>query len=73
MTEFPSFAAASEACLSGQRVCGTYRNDIPVYFVVDANASDEEIRDIAFELKHGRPIGVERELGHLAEVLGVRA
>lgn len=73
MTEFSSFADASEACPEGHQVCGTYRGEKPVYFLAPADASDEEIRDLAFELRHGRPIGVERDLGHLAELLGVRA
>ena len=39
------------------RVCGvTDENGTPVYFVVSRDATDEEVRARAFEVRHGRPM-----------------
>ena len=46
-------AAAKEHDLS---VCGTYRGDKPIYFLAAKEASDEQLRDAAFEAQNGRPM-----------------
>jgi hypothetical protein len=38
------------------RICGTLRHDgTPTYFAVDPDKTDEEIEDLAFEIREGRP------------------
>ena len=48
---------ALAACGEHEQICGTYRGDEPVYFVMPRDASDTEIRDRAFEVKNGRRMG----------------
>lgn len=56
MDHFASFADADAARTTDQQVCGAYVDKSPRYFLMPATASDDEIRDAAFELKNGRPV-----------------
>jgi len=48
--------AKAKADELGLRVCGTFKGDKPVYFLMPMEASDDAIHDQAFEVRHGRPI-----------------
>jgi hypothetical protein len=40
----------------GLRICGTLKHDgTPAYFAVDHAKTDQEIEDLAFEIREGRP------------------
>lgn len=69
MGSYESFDEAKGLCPEGHQICGAMTPDGPRYFTMPADAEDEEIRDVAFEIRHGRPIGVERDLDNLAKLL----
>lgn len=53
---FTEYATALEAAGEGQTVCGTLMPDgEPRYFVMDAEADDDDVHDVAFEIRHGTP------------------
>lgn len=53
-------------------VSGTYKDERPVYFIVPADQPDDEVRDIAFEIREGRkPSSYEYFL--LAQAQALRA
>lgn len=51
------------------KVCGTlYDSGQPVYFTMPVGASEPAVRDVAFQIRHGRPVsGYERWLIQAAE------
>lgn len=52
----------------GGSVCGTYRDGVPIYFVMPAEATDEQIEEAAFEAREGRPrLEGERVLARMAQ------
>lgn len=61
---FASFADAREACGEDDTVCGTVLGDgKPVYFLAPKSTPDAALRDLAFEVRHGRrPDPVEVQL-----------
>ena len=62
-TDWDEAKAAQEASGDPTQVCGTYVDDHPVYFLMAAEASDDDIEAEAFEAKHGRrPTAYERWL-----------
>ena len=49
-------------------LCGTMSGDKPVYFAMAKDATDDEIREKAFEIREGRKMSkVERSLLSIAE------
>lgn len=66
---FTSRAAALEALKDGEVVCATVLGDgEPVYFLTPLHATDTEVRDRAFEIRHGRKISAaELTLNSMAE------
>ena len=64
-----AFKKAQETAVDGEVVCGTYSdNGDPLYFTAPKESSEEEIRDLAFPARNGRPLSrVERHLLELAE------
>lgn len=53
---FETFDDATAAAATGQVVCGTLLlSGEPRYFLVDADAPTEVIRDRSFEIREGRP------------------
>lgn len=57
MDTFPTFAEAKTAADAlGLKVGGTFRDTTPAYFLHDADDTDEQIRDAAFLVRHGRPM-----------------
>lgn len=54
MRLFDSYEAAVEASAPGETVCGTYRGDDPVYFLMSVDADDASMRAASFEARHGR-------------------
>jgi|CXWL01.1.fsa_nt_gi hypothetical protein len=59
---FESFEAALSAKSADEMVSGTYIGDRPVYFVMSETATDDLIRDAAFEIREGRPPSKYEEL-----------
>lgn len=58
MLTFETRDAALGALQDGQIVCATIMTGgKPTYFTMQADATDEAVRDRAFEIKHGRKIG----------------
>lgn len=63
-----AFLRAKQEAGEDGRVCGITNEDgVPVYFVVDKDASDEEISARAFEVRHGRPMNRAEQLLHAAQ------
>lgn len=60
---------AAGAAKQGEFVCGVVLEDGEgAAFVMPEGASDAEVRDAAFTIRHGRPVtDSERYLGSLAE------
>jgi hypothetical protein len=54
MDTFDSFSTADAAAADHEQVCGTYIGEKPVYYLLPRDASDDEIRDAAFEVRNGR-------------------
>lgn len=56
---FDDFAAAQAARDADpdtpHSISGTYVGDKPKYFLMPLSATDEEVRDAAFEVREGRP------------------
>ena len=65
------YAAKQAASAGGEVVCATVMADgQPRYFTVPVGATEEQIRDRAFEIRNGRQImPVERRLTTLADQL----
>lgn len=65
---FDDFYDAQEAAEEqGLSVGGTYKGSKAQYFLHDPAASDEELRDLSFEVQNGRPMSNdERRLLELA-------
>ncbi len=54
--DFDQAKAAADAT-EGFKIGGTYKTDgTPVYFLHPASATDDEVHDMAFKLRHGREI-----------------
>lgn len=68
------YGRARAAANAHQMVCGAYIQDgSPVAFLVESDATEQEISDLAFTFKHGRPPQViERQLQGMAERLKAR-
>ena len=69
---FPTFAAASEAMSPGFTVGGTFREktDVPVYFLLSADASDEDAHSAGFEARYGKPMDwYQRSIRTMAQAL----
>lgn len=68
------YARAKGAANAHQMVCGAYIEDgSPVAFLVESDASEQQISDLAFTVRHGRPPQViERQLQGIAERLKAR-
>jgi TPP-dependent 2-oxoacid decarboxylase len=64
-----AFARAKDAATDEQQVCGTYVARKPVYFLLPADASDDEVEAAAFFVREGREIGPERQLMAMADRL----
>ncbi len=63
-----AFDRAQTQANDGEFVCGTLVDDQPVYFVMPADASDEEVRAKAFEMRNKRTMNhVERTLLDIVE------
>lgn len=58
---FDDYSEAVAACPEGHSVCGTYRDDVPVYFVLPDSASREEAARQAFRARHGRTMNRSEE------------
>ena len=57
------FRAAQKKAGPDGRVCAVYSsNGEPIYFAVPKDATDEQIRRLAFQAKHGRPMTRAEEL-----------
>jgi hypothetical protein len=57
METFEDFDAAVTAKGEGEQVCGTLlKSGEPRYFLMPADAADEEVRDRAFQVREGREI-----------------
>lgn len=63
--------ASAEAAEHGLSVCGTFKEGRPLYFLVDAEATEGDVRDAAFEAVNGRPIS-DDERQMIAEAEKVR-
>jgi hypothetical protein len=54
---FDDYDRAAAECAPDQMVCGTYLKDgTPQYFVMPADAGDENVREVAFRVREGRDI-----------------
>lgn len=54
-TEFDDAKAAADAV--GFKIGGTYKPDgTPMYFLHPPEATDDEVHDMAFQVRHGRSI-----------------
>lgn len=63
MMTFDDFEQAKAAQGDGQSLCGTYVGEKPVYFLAPAGASEDDVQDLAFEVRNGRPMsGYEKFL-----------
>lgn len=66
MRTFDTREAADAAVLEAAdpvMVCATIKNDQPVYFLAPAEAEDDLVSDVAFEIREGRlPTPYERWL-----------
>lgn len=40
----------------GMSVCGTFKDGKPLYFLASPDATDDRIRELAFEAQNGRPM-----------------
>lgn len=69
-----AFDRACTAKREDQQVCGVLLDSgHPAYFLMPAGASDPEVRDQAFAVRHGRAIQpMERRLLETAEMLRAR-
>lgn len=57
----------------GQSPCGTYVGETPVYFLMPADATDEQARDAAFEVRNGRRMsGYEQTMLSAAQAIHER-
>lgn len=70
MDVFTDFDAA-DAARGDKMLCGTLLpSGEPRYFLLDAGADDEAVREAAFSVRHGRPIeDYERWLVRTAEAM----
>lgn len=60
-------AALEDAKPETLMVCGTFRDDKPVYFLLPAEADNDVVSDAAFQIREGRlPSPYERTLRRLA-------
>lgn len=63
MMTFDDFEAAKAAQDDGQSLCGTYVDGKPTYFFAPSDASEDDVQDLAFEVRNGRPMsGYEKFL-----------
>jgi hypothetical protein len=71
---FTTFAEAEAACGADDTVCGTVLSDgTPVYFVMPKNVTSAELRDRAFQVRHGRsPSATEVQLASLMDRMGAK-
>ncbi len=56
---FSTFAEALEHRTEETSICGTYRDDEakdPVYFLAPADADDDVMRQLSYEVKYGKPM-----------------
>ena len=56
MQIFEDYDEALAAKTDELSLCGTYRGETPVYFLIPAGATMDQGRDAAFQVQHGRPI-----------------
>jgi len=64
---YDSYDAAKKDCPEGFAVGGTYRDDDckeAVYFHHPAGAEPDELRKLAFQAKHGKPMTPYQEWVH---------
>lgn len=64
---YDTYEAAKDACPDGFAVGGTYRDDEcqhPVYFHHPVDADPDQLRRLAFEAKHGKPMTRYQEWVH---------
>lgn len=66
-----AFGRARAAKVEGLSVCGTWIQDKPVYFLAPDTLTDEEMRDLAFEIANGRKPGPELQLLDMARAKGL--
>lgn len=67
MQIFSDFDEAKGSLPEGMSLCGAYKGDEPVYFHMPASATDQAMREAAFEIREGRPMSqYERDLLALA-------
>lgn len=57
-TEWDKAVAAQEQAADPTQVCGTFVGEQPVYYLMAAEATDEQIREAAFEVRNGRKMSV---------------
>ena len=63
-----AYRDASEKLKENEMLCGTMSGDRPVYFSMEKDSTDSEIREKAFEIREGRKMTkVERTLLSIAE------
>lgn len=63
-----AYRDASEKLKETEMLCGTISGDKPVYFSMEKDSTDGEIREKAFEIREGRKMTkVEKSLLSIAE------
>lgn len=75
MVVFEDFEQAQAELTDGDMVCGTYKGEQPVYFHAHVDASPDQIRDLAFEVRNGRKMSSYEQflLGAATDLSGVSA
>jgi len=68
------FEEATAAVGPGQRLVGLVKDDQAVYLVVPDGLTDDQLTEIAFEVKHGRPMsGYEHAARKLSTIMAEAA
>lgn len=61
MRVFATYEDAAEALAPGETVCGTFRGEEPVYFLMPESSGDVEMRRASFSVRHGRSMSSYEE------------
>lgn len=61
MIVYDTYDEALAAKTDGDSLCGAYKGDTPVYFLVPSTASEDAAMKVAFEVRHGRPMSTYEE------------